>query len=177
MSGMEQDATARLLDLYKTCKAAKRFEERPIDNKALDTILEAARLAPSANNSQPWRFHVYQKPTIIRDAAGLVGQTDLGGAAVLIAAAADEAMLSNRFREQPFMMIDVPIALSHIVLQAWTVGLATRIVWEFEEDKISKYLDIPSKHKMVALVFLGFASEYEDRPGPPPSDFIGVDKF
>ena len=52
----------------------------------------------------------------------------MGATSVLIAAAADEAMLSNRFREQPFMMIDVPIALSHIVLQAWTMGLATRIV-------------------------------------------------
>jgi F420 biosynthesis protein FbiB-like protein len=53
-------STEQLLDLLRRRRSVRRFIDVPIDRSAIERVLEAARLAPSAHNRQPWRFVVVQ---------------------------------------------------------------------------------------------------------------------
>ena len=50
----------KLLDLFRLRRSVRRFTDAPVDTAGLERVLEAARLAPSAHNRQPWRFVVVQ---------------------------------------------------------------------------------------------------------------------
>jgi F420 biosynthesis protein FbiB-like protein len=53
-------SAAELLDLFRRRRSVRRFLDAPIDRSAIERLLDAARLAPSAHNRQPWRFVVIQ---------------------------------------------------------------------------------------------------------------------
>jgi nitroreductase len=128
-----------------------------IDGPTLDAVLECARLAPSANNSQPWRFNVVRDARTIGGVAERIAIPGLGGAGLLLAVSAKESLISNRWKQQPFMMIDVPIACLHLVLAAQERGIASRIVLSFDRKGVAAALAIPRGEPLVALVFLGSA--------------------
>ena len=49
-------------DVIKTRRSVRSYSDRPIDEAVLERVLDAARLAPSANNTQPWHFVVVRDP-------------------------------------------------------------------------------------------------------------------
>ena len=55
-------STGALLDLMRRRRSIRRFVSTPVDRAGLERVLEAARLAPSAHNRQPWRFVVLEDP-------------------------------------------------------------------------------------------------------------------
>jgi len=167
---VENEKFKHLSDLIRGLRQARTFTDRPVDRDTILSIVEAARLAPSANNSQPWRFHVYADPNVVPQGERL-------GGGVLIAACAEEAILSNRWREQPFIMIDVPIALTHMILHAQSLGLGFRLVFDFEKEDLAGLTDIPKGHKPVALLFIGRPESFEETAVAPAEDVVIVDRF
>lgn len=157
---------------------AKSFSKRGPKREQLAWLLEAARPAPSANNSQPWRFVLVDDPK--QRAALETAASDEDGmpvpfthAPVVIAAAAETPMISTRGREQPYFMIDVPIAVSHILLMAAELGIAANVLFDFSERRARRVLKIPDRRRLVALISLGYASKsgekfpLEYRAAPP----------
>lgn len=63
---------ALLLDLLRTRRSIRRFRQEPVAREAVTALLEAAVLAPSASNKQPWRFLVVQSPERITQMAAAV---------------------------------------------------------------------------------------------------------
>jgi nitroreductase len=145
--------------LVSGIKEPVRFDNRPVDQGTIMSILDCARLAPSANNSQIWRFFIIRDDSGLRQAAALAGRPVFAGARTIIAACADPWIIATRGTEQPFFMIDVPIALTHISLMAQEAGVSVSIVFDFDEDRLISLVAAPRRYRAVALMAFGYAEE------------------
>ncbi len=161
-------------DLIARLREPVRFEDRPVDLGTIMSILEAARLAPSANNTQVWRFFVIRDDELVRKAAALAGKPVFATARTIVAACAEPWIIARRGVEQPFFMIDVPIALAHIGLMAREAGVSVSITFEFDEAALAALLGTPRGYRGVALIALGYAEQERECPDEARPDVVDI---
>ncbi len=161
-------------DLISGINEPVRFDDRPVDQGTIMSILEAARLAPSANNSQIWRFFVIRDDALLRQAAALGGRAVFSGARTIIAACAEPWIVGRRGKEQPFFMIDVPIALTHVILAARELGVSSALSFDFDEGRLMGLLGAPRGYRAVALIALGYAQDDRSLPREVRDDTVRI---
>lgn len=150
------------MDVFSTVKGRKSiraYSSRDIEDEKLKLVLEAGRLAPSANNRQEWKFIVVKNPETRKrlvEAAG--GQSFLGEAPVVLVACGTEASKVMSCGQYAYT-IDVSIALSFMILEAWEQGLGTCWLGHFNEEKVKEILNIPREVRVVAMTPLGYPAE------------------
>ena len=144
-----------VLQAIRARRSVRSYRSEPIPDEALSRMLEAARLAPSAMNYQPWRFIVVRsqdkKDMIAR--SGIFGRF-LSQAPVVIVACGDTG--------SKYHVHDTCIALEHIVLAATSEGLGTCWIVSFNEQTVKELLKIPERFKVVALVSIGYPAAERD---------------
>jgi nitroreductase len=158
-------------ELVQARRSVRHYLPAPVDRATITTCLEAARLAPSAHNAQPWRFLVIDDPELKerfgREAfSGIYKATMFAvQAPVLIVILAKPDLLANRIGRSlqgiPFYFIDIGIAGEHLALQARELGLGTCWIGWFNYRKARRFLKVPRTYKIVALMALG---SHEERP-------------
>jgi nitroreductase len=162
-----------ILETIRTRRSIRKYGPEPIPDEKWKIIFEAARLAPSAGNSQPWRFIIVQnedKKKALAEAAN--NQTFLKGAAAIIVAVGDPEM-STGWHEK-----DTMIALEHMVLAATALGYGTCWIGAFDEDEVKRLLEIPVETKVVALLPIGVPDEKPaPRPRKKPSEIFFREKW
>lgn len=138
--------------------SVRSYQERAVEKEKLESILEAARLAPSASNRQEWRFIVAQdKNTRQRLMKAARNQTFVAQAPVVVACCAktdNHTMTCG----QLCYPIDVAIAIEHMALKAAEEGLGTCWVGAFYEEQVKEILGIPKHIRVVELLSLGYPS-------------------
>jgi hypothetical protein len=144
-----------------------RFEPKPVSRDDVFHLMAAARLAPSARNSQIWLFSIFQDRETICRAAEFAGAPNWADAGAVVAARGKPAFFGRLHQEQPFLMIDVPIAMSHVTLAAGERRLAVEWVWARDEKGWSDLLTLGATHRLAAVGFVGFAAETAPREAPP----------
>jgi nitroreductase len=148
-----------VMEAIKTRKSVRAYSDRPVEDDKLNIILEAARLAPSANNLQEWRFVVVrEKETrnkLVQDAGN---QKFVGEAPIVIVACAETDGHVMKCGQLCYP-IDVAIALDHMTLAAVELGLGTCWIGHFDEKKVKETLGIPEKIRIVELMPLGYPSD------------------
>jgi len=133
-----------------------RFEGPP-DDELLRLVLDAARWAPNADNFQMWRWIVIKERGRIEtvlEAAGVPGAAG-GGSFVLVAGCAAPVLIKHRSRQQPFALIDVPIAIVHQIAMAAAGGMGWNLIVNFNYSQTGRALGLPGDHSPVALVMIG----------------------
>jgi len=138
--------------------SCRHYEDKPIEEKKLEAVLEAARQAPSAKNLQDWRFVVVTDREMRKKlAAAANGQTFLEDAGAIIVA----CTVSNHVMRcgQAIGPIDVSIALEHMCLQATELGLATCWIGSFYPDKVKPLVGIPADVNIIELLAVGYPSD------------------
>jgi nitroreductase len=162
-----------VLEAIKTRRSIRKYKREPIPDEDLQTLMEAARLAPSADNRQPWRFVIVQdsdRKKALAEAAS--NQTFLSDAAIVITAVSDREA-STQWHEK-----DTMIALEHIVLAATALGYGTCWIGAFDEHEVKHLLKIPSRMKVVALLPIGVPNEKPDpNPRKPSSEIFFEEKW
>jgi nitroreductase len=145
-----------IYDAIETRKSVRAFKNMQVPEAVLTRLLEAARLAPSANNFQEWRFVVVcdrEKRVQLNEAA--CRQSFVAEAPVVLACCAE----TNRHVMtcgQKSYPIDVAIAVDHITLCAAAEGLGTCWIGAFYEDEVKRILEIPPEIRAVALLPIGY---------------------
>lgn len=157
------------LDLVKQRRSIRGFLEKPVERDKIMMCLEAARLAPSASNSQPWKFIVVDDPQVKRklcDAAfsGVYAiNTFSKKAPVVVVIVSEKSKFLTRiaamFRDTQYYLIDIGIAGEHLVLQAEDLGLGTCWMGWFDEKAVKEVLNIPRDKKVDILIALGYHAE------------------
>ena len=157
-------------------RSIRRFLPTPVEPDKLRACLEAARIAPSAHNEQPWRFIVVDDPALKERLAAAAfsgfysGSKFAAQAPVILVLLAKHgravARLGSRIQGVPYYLIDMGIAGEHIVLQAEELGLATCWMGWFNYGGARKVLRIPREFKLVALMPLGYAASRPRREPP-----------
>jgi len=150
-------------EVIKYRKSIRKYTPNPIEQDKLEKILESARLAPSWKNKQCWHFIVVRDRNKINDIAlrsGVISKINffLKDAPVIIVACANPE-LSGHLNNQDYYLVDVAIALEHIVLTAADMGIGTCWIGAFNESKLKKILEIPENIRIVALSPLGYPAE------------------
>jgi nitroreductase len=152
-----------LFEILAKRRSIRAYKNKEIPEKLLLKILDAARLAQSAINRQPWRFIIIKKPLNKNKIAEIcMGKKWVADASVVIAAVAvDTGYRMGNGR--PASDIDLSIALTHISLAAVDQSLGTCWIGSFKYDEAMAYLRIPQENILVGFMTLGYPDE-----SPPP---------
>jgi nitroreductase len=158
-------------ELVQGRRSIRRYIEKPVERDRILVCLEAARLAPSADNAQPWRFLVLDDEDLKKQLcdevfSGIYSVTKFAKKApVLIVILARLNVITHRIGKQiqniHFHLLDIGIAGEHIVLQAEELGLGTCWIGWFNARRARKVLKIPREYKIVSLLSMGY---YEQKP-------------
>lgn len=134
-------------------KSVRSYEPASVSKETLEKLLEAARLSPSARNSQPWHFVVVSDLTKRRALSKGVFARFLSEVPVVIVACGDPSLSPDWY------VVDVALAGENMVLAATAEGLSTCWVGSFDELKVRELLKIPDNLRVVALLAVGYAHE------------------
>lgn len=157
-----------VLEAVRSGKSASKFKPMPIPEQKIQAVFNAARLAPSAENRQPWRFILVSEQDLrakvqaaVSNAARLFTDAPL---AVIACARLDEADATVGGYMNSFP-VDLGMAIAHLTLAATGEGLGTSWVFAFNEDKVKAALRIPSDVRVVGLTPLGFPEGFGPSEG------------
>ena len=186
-----------VLEAIKTRRSIRRQKPDPIDDKTVETVLEAAHWAPSWHNTQCWRFIVVRDSRIKVELANILNKIERDDklldnpatkaviqAPVLIVACAALGKAGFRRDGTPttdkgdWYMFDVALAMQNLVLAAHALGLGTVIVGAFDAKKAAESLEVPAGFCAVAMTPLGFPErEGGVTPRKELSEIVFHDKF
>lgn len=154
------------LDLCRSRSSLRRYAAKAVPREAIDHCLEAARLAPSACNSQPWSFIVVDdddlRPRLAEAAfSGLYSMNKFAKDAPVLVVVVTErskyaAALGGSLRGTQYSLIDIGIACEHLVLQAEEEGLGTCWLGWFNEKAVKKLLGLPRSTKLDVIISMGY---------------------
>jgi nitroreductase len=150
-------------------QSVRKYSDKTIDIADIQTCIDAARLAPSASNSQPWYFVVANKPDLknkVAEAAvtkGIPINKFAFQAPVIVALIVETPKPITRFaawlKKRDFPWIDIGIAAEHFCLQAAELGLGTCMMGWFDEKQVKKVLNIPNSKRVGLLITLGYPAD------------------
>lgn len=152
-------------DLVCERYSCRNYTSEPVSRETILSILEAARLAPSACNRQPWKFIVIEndsplKKTVI-EAYDRPWVADIQ-AFIIACGIHDDAW--HRSDGKDHTDIDVAIAVEHICLAAAALGLGSCWICNFDVDKITAALSLPDGVEPIAIIPLGYPQPTEKTP-------------
>ena len=157
------------LKLVNSRQSCRSYDTRPVPRDMIDRCLEAARLAPSACNSQPWSFIVIDRDPLRRRLAevafsGIYSLNKFAlDAPVLVAVVTERskyiARLGGHFRGVQYSLIDIGIAGEHLDLQAAEEGLGCCWLGWFNEKAVKKILSLPRSAHVDIMFSLGYSKD------------------
>ena len=163
-----------VLGLMEQRASCRNYLDKEVEQDLIDNCLEAARLAPSACNKQPWRFKIItdrnQRERICSD--GLlpgIPMPWLSNAPVIVVLCADRSIVTHvmapMLSKVKYHLMDVGIAGEHFILAAEAQGLGSCWIGWFKERQIRRITAIPKKFQILSLISLGYPAEPYEQPG------------
>jgi len=150
-------------------QSVRRYDSRALPEEAVLRCIEAARLAPSASNGQPWSFVVVREPELVQEVANATFDKYIPfnkfvpQAPVIVALVVEKTKVITRLggliKHRDFPWMDHGIAAAHFCLQAAELGLGTCMLGWFNEKKVKTLLAIPRKKKVSMLISVGYPTE------------------
>lgn len=149
----------QVLEVIRRRRSIRRYKPVPVEEEKIRRVLEAARLAPSAANRQPWKFIVVKDPEIKEKLREAYPRDWFASAPVVIVACAMPGKAWVRRDGEEYWKVDVSIAMEHLVLEAAEEGLGTCWIGAFDEGAAKRVLGIPPDVRVVAMTPLGYPDE------------------
>lgn len=177
-----------MLELIHKRQSDRGYIDKQVEKEKLDRILEAGRVAPSACNSQPWKFIIVSDPKLLTEVAEAASAKALGmntfvsQAPLFIVIVREKANISSRIgavvKAKDYSLIDIGIAAENMCLQATAEGLGTCIMGWFNEKLIQKLLHIPTSKRIELLISVGYSSkELRTKIRKPHEEVISYNKY
>lgn len=168
-----------LMQIIRQRYSVRRYNpDRKVSHEHIHQIIEAARLAPSSQNSQTWRFIVVDEPELLKRFTaeifqGLAKSNNwIKTAPAIILACSDKRLFADQKgfllrkwigklapEDLKYFELDVAIALEHAVLRATELGLGTCWVGWFDKKAAAKVLDLPHGVKPIILTPIGYPAK------------------
>ena len=156
---------APILDVLAERFSTRVFDpEAVIDETSLASALEAARWAPSANNTQPWRFIVTRRGShgfaAVYDSLRDFNKEWAGDASALVVAAATTTTEDGS--PMHFAQYDTGQAVAHFTVQAHSEGLSTHQMGGFDRAAVKTAFDLPESVAPLTVIAVGALGSLED---------------
>ncbi|MEO0184854.1 MAG: nitroreductase family protein [candidate division WOR-3 bacterium] len=145
-------------------RSVRKFSPKKIEREKLQKILEAGRLAPSSSNRQSWHFIVVDDENLIKQIPEkvVIGTKNIiswiKDAPLVIVGCYTKVMthiVAGLFNRENHL-IDISIAMTHMVLEATELGIGTCYIGWFNERYLKKILKIPDRYRIAMLVVMGY---------------------
>ncbi|MDO9577399.1 MAG: nitroreductase family protein [Candidatus Cloacimonadales bacterium] len=168
------------IDVINSRQSVRSFSNTEIPEEFLQEMFTAARLSPSFQNRQCWRFVVVKDEKTRSDLAlksGFLGKVNffIKNAPIIVVACADTSK-SGTINNQHYYLVDVAIAFQQMMLAAWNRGIGSCWLAAFDEKSVKKILGIPDKIRVVALSPFGFPKEKDTLYAKAVKTFAGSKK-
>lgn len=169
-------------------RSIRKYTAQPVEREKINACLEAARLAPSACNSQPWHYVVLDDPKVkeafCQEAfSGVYAMSKWAEKAPVIIAVISDAgnftsRIGNFFRRTEFYLVDQGISGEHLALRAHDLGLGACWIGWLNGDKAAKFLKLPKGKKVEHLFALGYPAETpEARPRKSFEETVSYNEY
>jgi len=161
------------LEIANARQSCRSYDpDRPVEREKLDAILEAARLAPSACNGQPYHLTVCTgelAKEVARATMGM-GMNKFAQQAPVLVVISEEAYVKSaalgaKLKNNDYRSIDIGIAVAYLTAEAAAQGLGSCILGWLDDEKIRALCDLERPVRLV--ITLGY---------PSPSDTLRVKK-
>ena len=150
-----------VLKIIQKRRSMRKYKKDTIPEDVLQRVIEAARLAPSGKNYQPWKFILVQDEELKEKLARASAEQSFMAEApvIIVACGFPDESYSSMGRYMKSWPVDVTIALEHLILQAEEEGLGTCWIGSFEEEEVKSILNVPENVRVLALTPLGYPNE------------------
>lgn len=147
-----------IYELINARYSVRKYDDKPVPGAVIERILEAARLAPSAANYQPWHFFVVTNEATRKALFPNERQAWISGApVVLVACSYPGAGWKRSYDGKNHADIDIAIAMEHVMLAATAEGLGTCWICAFDPAVARQVLNLPPDMEPVAITPLGYS--------------------
>lgn len=150
-------------EVIKNRRSVRSFQRKPIEREKINKILEAGLWAPSAGNTQEWRFIKIENESLkgkIAEIAG--GQAFIAEAPVVIVLCADLKEIERAYGERGvrlYSLLDCGMAAQNLMLTATAEGLGACPVGAFDEETLKALLRLPDNLRPVLIIPMGYPAE------------------
>ena len=156
-----------VFEVIKKRRSIRKYKDIPVEEDKINKIIEAAILAPSASNGQPWRFVVVKDKNlltkIVKETFGVINQWAISAPLIIVGCSVRSNIITHYLGEVAsgikYHILDMGIALEHIVLEAEELGLSSCWIGWFSEKRIKKILNINSTWRIISLITIGYSDE------------------
>jgi nitroreductase len=145
----------------KRCSLRAHISGKPVEQEKIDIVLDAARMAPSARNTQPWRFVVVQGEEAVQTLArgAFMGPSAIIEEAPVIIVACARPDDDVTHDEKAYYLFDMGLAMENLFLAATDLGLVTHPMAAFHEAEVKRILQIPEDVRVVLVTPLAYPQE------------------
>lgn len=150
-------------------RSVRKYKNKPVEKEKLELCLEAARMAPSASNSQPWTYIVVDEPELKEKVAEatydkLVKFNKFTHSApvivvIVLESAKKLTQVASRLKKKDWPLMDIGISAENFCLQASDLGLGTCMLGWFREKRLKELLNIPPKKYVALAITLGYPDD------------------
>jgi len=188
-----------VMQAIKGRRSIRKYRAEPVPEEALQTVLEAARWAPSWANTQCWRLIVVRDKETksklaetlkgVRPGRGNPATEAVRNAPVVIAACAERG-ISGFYKDESgqslpatdkgdwWLMFDMALAMQNMSLAAYALGLGTIHTGSLDAVEVARILDVPENVIVVELMPLGWPDEEPAaRPRKEINEFVFFEKY
>ncbi len=171
-----------VFEAIKTRRSTRSYKSEDVSEEQVEKLLEAAIMAPSGGNMQPWDFVIVrdteQKNALARAA---LGQRFVATTPVVIVVCANKPRTARRYGDRGaelYSLQDTAAATQNILLAATAMGLAGCWVGAFNDDAVSNVLGLPKNVRPIAILPIGVPGESPRMPPRIPlSEITHRDKW
>lgn len=160
-------------DLIRARYSVRAYKTAPVEDDKLNRVLEAARLAPTAANRQPFQLIVIHTHGKQEELRRIYHRDWFSQAPILICACGVPRYSWVRFDQRRYLDVDVAIAMDHLILAAANLGLGTCWVAAFNVGAARELLKLPDEVEPLVFTPLGYPdAQPEPKERKPLSDLV-----
>jgi nitroreductase len=158
------------MEVFKAIKnrrSIREFQKREIPREIIERLIEAIIWAPSAGNLQSRKFYFVFNEKIKDELVRAALNQDFIAQAPLVVVGCLDTEISWRYGKRGielYSICDVSTSIQNLMLEATELGLGTCWVGAFDEEEVSKILNLPKNLRPVAIIPVGYPAE---KPSPP----------
>lgn len=165
-------------ELIQKRYSVRAYDSKPVEQDKLKKILEAAQIAPTAANRQPFQMIVIHTKGREDELNRIYRGKWYSKAPVIVFMCAVQSQSWSRSDGKNYCMIDATIAMDHLILAAANLGLGTCWIAAFDPKAAREILAIPDDIEPVALTPIGYpADEWKPKHRKDLSDLIRYEKW
>jgi nitroreductase len=138
-------------------RARRALSSEPISREDVEALLAAAHLAPSCNNSQPWRFVVVEEPAMLDKVKEALpgGNYWAKPAPVILAVASRRDLDCTLSDSRDYFLFGCGMAVGNLMIQATSMGLIAHPIGGYKPEIVKAALGIPEPYVLITLVIVG----------------------